>query len=634
MGFRKKLLVLIFSAIGLGSTALIVTGSMATRSALEKQVQEQLLSHGLEAKANVVGHSQRLLNYALQVQDSRLIEGMFIAYEGAFYGAALVPGKDVQAYTPAFEILNRTFFDRTKRMAQDFSFDDIVLVSTNAQIVFSLADSKTSSVFLGKNLVNGAFKDLKIGSCYRAARDSKKSDLIFSGFGVNPELKKVVGFLCQAKKAEFDHLADGVKKGDTLGVVISKINIEALEESASWKFGAGKTGVSYLLGSDQILRTSYSPSQGRKIDAALAIQDDLKFDSKAIEIARSGKEGVLTAANPLGLEVISFSSPVEVFNETWVLVAEKETSEVFAPVKNMIWLLVSLGALICAGIGIVSFFVLRSWIEQLRGISAKMLSTSEVISANGGQLNSSSSRMSEGASRGAAALEETVASLSEISSMVDANSVNAQKAYQLSLRNSESASQGSAKISQLIDSMRIVAERAGKVSEITMVIEDIAFQTNLLALNASVEAARAGDQGKGFAVVADAVRALAQKSSSSAKEISVLIQDTVVVANKGRKEADESGDVLSGIISSIQQTTEINQSISDASREQTTGTREISSAMNSIDQLTQQNAALAISVQESSEELSLQAKNLKVVFADLNSFLNGDKRGGQECQGR
>lgn len=623
MGFRSKLLILIFFAISLCAVTLIVAGAITTRSALAKQMEEQLLSHGLGSKQSILSHADRLKKYSLQIQDSRLIEGMFVAYEGAFYGAALVPGKDQQAFTGSYEALNKTFYERTLRMAHDFSFDDIILVSTNAQVIFSLAESKTASVFLGKNLVNGSYKDLKIGSCYRSARDSKTSEVVFSGVGVNPDLQETVSFLCQAKKAEFDHLADGIKKGDILGVVISKIDMKALEENTVWKFGAGDTGVSYLLGGDHFLRTSYKPAVGTEVTAKHSVFDKVRLDSAAIENVLAGKEGVLTGLNPFKTEVISFSSSVDFFSEKWMIVVEKETAEVFAPVQRMIWLLIGLGALTCLVIGVISFFALKSWMTTLRGISEKMFSSSEVIGVSSGQLSDSSIRMSEGASNGAAALEETVASLSEVSAMVDTNSANAQKAYELSVKNAEAASQGSAKISQLIESMKTVAERAEKVSEITAVIEDIAFQTNLLALNASVEAARAGEQGKGFAVVADAVRALAQKSSSSAKEITVLIQDTLDVANKGRKEADESGSVLENIVKSISQTTEINQSIADASREQSTGTREISSAMNSIDQTTQQNAALAASVQESSGHLSKQADNLKSVFGSLNEFLNG-----------
>lgn len=624
IGFRGKLFILIFFAIGVCAVALILISAMNTRRALAEQMESQLLSQGQGIKENVSAHVERLKNYGAQVNDSRLIEGMFIAYEGAFYGAGLVPGKDQQGFTSSFEALNKVFYSRTERMARDFSLDDIILVSTNAQVIFSLAKTKDDSVFLGKNLVNGAFKDLRVGECYRKARDAKNKEMVFSSIGVNPITKKRVAFLCQTKLAEFDHAADGVKKGDVLGVAISKINMEIISEIAAWKFGAGDTGVSYLLGGDQTLRTSYKSGK-EVLEAEKSILESVKLSSAAISQAVSGQEGIVQDKNPFDRKTMAFSSSVDFLGEKWVLVVEKDSSEIFAPVWSMIWTLIGIGIVVCLLIGIVSFFGLNSWMVTLKNISEKMEVSSKIIADSSGQLKGSSDRMSKGASEGAASLEQTVASLAEVSSMVDTNSSNAQKAYQLSLENTEAAMKGSQKISQLIDSMRTVAERAERISEITVVIEDIAFQTNLLALNASVEAARAGEQGKGFAVVADAVRTLALKSSTSAKEISSLIQGTVEVANRGREEADQSGAVLASIVKSIQQTTQINQSIADASKEQAVGTREISTSMNSIDQVTQQNAALAASVQESSSELSHQAESLRMVFDNLNEFLQGNK---------
>lgn len=624
IGFRGKLILLIFGAIGICAGALILTGSMNTRGALAQLMESQLLSEGQGIKEDVESHVVRLKNYGTQVNDSRLIEGMFIAYEGAFYGAGLVQGKDQQAYTSSFEGLNKTFYPRMERMAHDFAFDDVILVTTGSQVIFSLAKAKDDSVFLGKNLVNGEFKDLRIGECYRKARDSKDRELVFSSIGVNTITKKRVAFLCQTKVAEFDHAADGVKKGDVLGVTISKINMDIISQIATWKFGAGSSGSSYLVGEDNTLRTNYK-SGSEEMAAEHSIIENKKLESTALESAAAGNKEIVQGNNPFGRSTMAFSSVVDFFGEKWILVVEKDTAEIFAPVRSMIWTLIGIGVVVCLLIGILSFLGLNSWLTTLRDISQKMEVSSKVIAESSGQLKESSERMSQGASQGAASLEQTVASLAEVSSMVDTNSTNAQKAYELSQQNTQAALQGSQKISQLIESMRSVAERAEKISEITVVIEDIAFQTNLLALNASVEAARAGEQGKGFAVVADAVRTLAQKSSVSAKEISTLIQGTVEVANRGREEADESGSVLTSIVKSVQQTTEINQAIADASREQAVGTREISSAMNSIDQMTQQNAALASDVQESSGSLSNQADSMQVILERLNTFLNGNQ---------
>lgn len=622
LGFRGKLLALIATAIGATTMLLIVVGSVSARKGLREEVEGQLRSQGNSIKMNVAGHAHRLRSYVAQVNDSRLIEGMFIAYEGALYGAGLVPGKDLDGYTSSFETLNKNFLPRVKMMAHDFTFDDILLVSTNGQVVFAIADSKTSSVYLGRNLETGVFKSSRLGECYAEAKKSKDKAIVFSGTGVNEVSGEKEAFLCQSKSSEFDYAADGVKKGDVLGVVISRINLQVFAEMSSWKFGAGETGVSYIVGPDHILRSNYE-SKKHQLSGVESMRDKKLLKSSSIDLGLSGKEGLEFGQNPFGEEVISFHVPVDFFGHVWALIVEKDTDEVYASAQTMVLQLIGVGLLVFIVVLGASFFYLNKSVNSLFRIGEQMDNSCRRIEENGEMLKSSSEEMSDGATQGAASLEETVASLTEVSSMVDNNSQNASEAFKLSVDNLESAKAGSEKISRLIDSMRAVAEKSERIEEISTVIEDIAFQTNLLALNASVEAARAGEQGKGFAVVADAVRTLALKSSQSAKEISELIKATVEVAVSGRKEADESGLVLGRIVDSIEKASQINQSIAEASQEQSTGVRQISVTMNNIDQITQKNAALAASVKDSSDSLSVEAKTLKEVFQRLNDILKG-----------
>lgn len=622
LGFRGKLLSLIAISVGVTALGLIVVGTLSMQSSLRSQVDGQLSSQGSSIRTNVNEHAKRLHNYAAQINDSRLLEGMFIAYEGALYGAGLVPGKDLNGFTGSFQNLNKTFLERTEKMAQDFSFSDILLVSTNGQVIFSIAKSKDDSVYLGKNLLNGVFKDGRLGECYRKAKESKERSLIFSDFGINSVSGEPEAFLCQGKASEFDYAADGVKKGDVLGVAISKINLTVFSEMSSWKFGAGATGVSYLVGPDHLLRTEYK-NESRHISGLESLKSGKKFESSAVNAALAGKDGLEVSANPFGEDVASYYAPIEFFGQTWALQVEKNTSEINAPVYSMILKLLGVGALVCFLVLTISFLYLNKQMGALLLLGQKMDESCGKIAQSGDHLRSSSEDMSDGATKGAASLEQTVASLTEVSSMVDTNSQNSNEAYKLALSNLNSAKEGSEKISRLIESMRAVAEKSERIEQISSVIEDIAFQTNLLALNASVEAARAGEQGKGFAVVADAVRTLAQKSSTSAKEISDLIQATVEVAVSGRHEADESGEVLKRIVESVEKATQINQSIAEASREQAAGVREISTTMNSLDQITQKNASLASAVKENSETLSAESEVLKEVFSHLNGILNG-----------
>ncbi|UXR63649.1 methyl-accepting chemotaxis protein [Bdellovibrio bacteriovorus] len=239
------------------------------------------------------------------------------------------------------------------------------------------------------------------------------------------------------------------------------------------------------------------------------------------------------------------------------------------------------------------------------------------------QLTAAGQTLSQSSTEAAASLEETVASLEEMSSMVQMNSDNAKQAAALSQSSKDAAEQGQSEIQLLITSMNDISQSSKKIEEIISVIDDIAFQTNLLALNAAVEAARAGEQGKGFAVVAEAVRALAQRSASAAKDITTLIKDSVEKVDRGSQIADRSGDVLNTIVNSVKKVSDLNTEIAAASSEQTTGIQQISKAMNQLDQGSQANAASSEEIAASSEEISAQAKQMQTMVINLNEVVAG-----------
>lgn len=207
--------------------------------------------------------------------------------------------------------------------------------------------------------------------------------------------------------------------------------------------------------------------------------------------------------------------------------------------------------------------------------------------------------------------------------MVQMNSDNAKQAASLAATSREVAERGETEIKSLIVSMTEISQSSKKIEEIISVIDDIAFQTNLLALNAAVEAARAGEQGKGFAVVAEAVRALAQRSASSAKDIESLIKESVSQVEHGSKVADKSGEALSSIVTSIKKVSDLNNEIAAASSEQTTGIQQISKAMNQLDQSSQSNAASAEEIAATSAEINGLAHRTQELTADLNRAVIG-----------
>jgi len=210
----------------------------------------------------------------------------------------------------------------------------------------------------------------------------------------------------------------------------------------------------------------------------------------------------------------------------------------------------------------------------------------------------------------ASALEETASSMEELTSTVRQNSENARQANALAQSAAAVALRGGDVVSQVVQTMDSINTSSSKIVDIISVIDGIAFQTNILALNAAVEAARAGEQGRGFAVVASEVRNLAQRSASAAKEIKVLIGDSVDKVEAGNRLVSTAGTTMHEVVASVQKLTAIVGEITTASREQEMGIEQINEAITSMDTVTQQNAALVEEAAAATSALQDQAGKL------------------------
>ena len=234
----------------------------------------------------------------------------------------------------------------------------------------------------------------------------------------------------------------------------------------------------------------------------------------------------------------------------------------------------------------------------------------DTINTAANEISMGNNDLSQRTEEQASSLEETASSMEELASTVRQNAENAKQANQLALAASGVAVKGGEVVSQVVTTMSEINKSARKIEDIIAVIDGIAFQTNILALNAAVEAARAGEQGRGFAVVAGEVRNLAQRSASAAKEIKELIVDSVNKTSEGTKLVENAGQTMNDVVTSVQRVADIISEIAAASGEQSSGIEQVNQAVGSMDEVTQQNAALVEEAAAAAESLLEQANQL------------------------
>jgi methyl-accepting chemotaxis protein len=265
---------------------------------------------------------------------------------------------------------------------------------------------------------------------------------------------------------------------------------------------------------------------------------------------------------------------------------------------------------------------INATIDKLSEIFGKVNESASFINNSSQEIASGNNNLSQRAEQQAANLQETAASMEELTSTVKNNADNAQQANVLASNARELAEKGGSVVTAAVSAMQEINESSNKIADIIGVIDEIAFQTNLLALNASVEAARAGEQGRGFSVVATEVRNLAQRSATAARESKELIQNSVQKVRAGSEFVNQTGNALSEIVMGVKKVGDIVAAIASASVEQSAGIAQVNQAVSQMDEITQQNAALA----EEASAASVSMSDLSTNMVELLSFFKTEKK--------
>jgi methyl-accepting chemotaxis protein len=511
-----------------------------------------------------------------------------------------------EAIAPVLQGEESDFFTK---YAEQFGYEDLFLIHPQGKIFYSVrrkADYATS-------LMDGPFADSGIGRLFKRTLENKKYGLVdFAPYAASNN-----------EPASF--AAQPLLHGSDVELVVAlQLSIRDINGVMQQREGMGRTGETYLVGPDKLMRSdSHLDSKNHTVKASFSDPSNGSVATSASERALKGETGQDLIVDYKGSAVLSAFAPLRVGDATWALIAEIQESEAFSAIKSMKWFMGIVAAIGIAVIILIALFATRALARPINHVIQGLRDSADQIASGSRQVSSSSHSLAESTSKQAASIEETSSSLEEMASMTKKNADHAGEADALSTETKASTETCSSKMQEMTAAIGQVHEASQETQRIVKTIDEIAFQTNLLALNAAVEAARAGEAGAGFAVVAEEVRNLAMRAAEAARSTTSQIEGINKRITQAMDMVFKSLEEFSNVTENTNKVSQLVSEISSASNEQAQGIEQLNQAVGEMDHVTQQMAANAQESASASEEMSAMAEQLKGMVYELISFVGG-----------